>query len=83
MGQLEVINISKFKATCLAVLDNVKRTGRPVLVLRHGEPVAVIDPPPLPEKQSSWLGSFKNQGKIIGDIISPVVPEKDWHILNE
>jgi len=28
----EVVTISKFKATCLAVLDKVKRTGRPVLV---------------------------------------------------
>jgi prevent-host-death family protein len=83
MGQIESITISKFKATCLAVLDSVKRTGRPVLVTRHGKPIAVIDPPPKPKKQDSWLGSFKAKGKISGDIISPVMPEKDWHVLNE
>lgn len=83
MEQPDVITISKFKATCLAVLDTVKRTGRPVLVLRHGEPIAVIEPPPPPEKQDSWLGCFKAQGKITGDIIAPVVSEKDWYVLNE
>jgi prevent-host-death family protein len=83
MDQIEVITISKFKATCLAVLDSVKRTGRPVLVTRHGKPMAVIDPPPPPKKRESWIGSFKDKGKITGDIIAPVLPEKTWHVLNE
>jgi antitoxin (DNA-binding transcriptional repressor) of toxin-antitoxin stability system len=83
MEQPDVITISKFKATCLAVLDQVKRTGRPVLVLKGGEPIAVIDPPPLPKKRESWLGSFKTQGKITGDIIAPAAAEKDWSIMNE
>lgn len=83
MDQLEVITISKFKATCLAVLDTVKRTGRPVLVTRHGKPMAVIDPPPPPKKRESWLGSFKDKGKITGDIIAPVLSTKAWHVLNE
>jgi prevent-host-death family protein len=83
MSQIDVIPISKFKATCLAVLDSVKRTGRPVLVTRHGQPVAVIDPPPLPKKPESWLGSFKSKGKIVGDIITPVIPDSGWNVLNE
>jgi len=83
MDKLDVITISKFKATCLSVLETVKRTGRSVLVTRHGKPLAVIDPPPPPKKQKSWLGSFKDKGKITGDIIAPVIPEKMWHVLNE
>ena len=83
MNQIEVITISQFKATCLAVLDNVKRTGRPIIVTRHGKPIAIIDPPPPPKKQESWLGSFKSKGKIVGDILAPVVPEDAWHALNE
>ncbi len=82
MEQLEVITISKFKATCLAVLDNVKRTGRSVLVTRRGKAIAIIDPPP-PERRKSWIGSFKEKGKIKGDILSPVISENDWHVLNE
>ncbi len=30
----ETMAISKFKATCLAVLERVRRTGRPVVVTR-------------------------------------------------
>ena len=79
----EVLTISKFKATCLAVLDKVKRTGQSVLVTKHGEPIAIIEPPPPKEIEKSWLGSYKGKGKIKGDIISPVVSEKEWGALNE
>ena len=83
MAQIDVITISKFKATCLAVLDRVKCTGLPILVTKHGKPIAIIDPPPPPEKIESWLGSFKSKGKICGDIVSPVVPNNEWNALNE
>ncbi len=42
---MEEIAISKFKATCLAVLERVRKTGKPVLVTRFGEPVAELVPP--------------------------------------
>ena len=80
---MEVITISQFKATCLAVMDRVKRTGHPVLVTRRGEPVAVIDPPPLPQKKQSWLGSFRSKGRIVGNVVSPVVQENEWGVLGE
>jgi len=48
----EQVTISKFKATCLAILARVKRTGRPILVTRKGEPIARIMPPPVAE--SEW-----------------------------
>jgi len=83
MAAVDQITISQFKATCLAVLDKVKRTGQPVLVTRHGKPVAMIDPPPPPEKRSSWLGSFKTRGKITGDIVAPAAPEEEWSVLHE
>ena len=80
---MEVITISQFKATCLAVMDRVKRTGHPVLVTRRGEPVAIIDPPPLPQKKQSWLGSFRSKGRIVGNVVSPVVTEDEWGVLGE
>jgi prevent-host-death family protein len=83
MEQLEVLTISQFKATCLAVLDKVKRTNKAVLITRRGEPIAIIDPPPLPERKQSWIGSFRSKGQIVGDIVSPVVNEKDWGVLGE
>jgi hypothetical protein len=43
----------------------------------------MIEPPPPPETKESWLGSFKDKGEIVGDIISPVLKENDWGVLNE
>ncbi len=74
----EEITISRFKATCLAVLAKVKRTGKPILVTRKGEPIAQVNPPPLPKQPKSWLGSLRTTGRITGDIVSPAVPESEW-----
>jgi len=77
----EVVPISKFKATCLALLDKVKRTGKPILVTRKGEPIALVTSPPLPEKPAVWLGTFQSSGKIVGDIVSPASEEGEWEVL--
>ena len=78
---METIAISKFKATCLAVLERVRRTGEPVLVTRFGEPVAEVVPPPAPERPRKWLGSFRERGEILGDVVSPAVAEDEWDAL--
>lgn len=77
----ETVSISHFKATCLALLAKVKRTGQPILVTRKGEVIAQILPPPAPEKPPSWLGSFQSSGKILGDIVSPAVETTKWEVL--
>ena len=79
----KTIMISKFKATCLAVLDRVKQTGQPILVTRRGEPIALIEPPPQPEKCKSWLGMFSSRGRITGDIISPALSSDEWEVLEQ
>lgn len=38
----ETIAISEFKATWLAVLERVRRTGTSIVVTKRGEPVAKI-----------------------------------------
>ncbi len=78
---METVTISKFKATCLALLDKVKRTGHPILVTRRGQPIAQILPPPPPARSASWRGSFQATGKIVGDIMAPAVDEQQWEIL--
>ena len=83
MEQLEILTISQFKATCLAVLDKVKRTNQSVLITRRGEPIAIIEPPPLPKHKKSWVGSFRSKGQIVGDVISPVMDETHWEVLGE
>jgi prevent-host-death family protein len=70
--------ISKFKATCLAVLEQVRRTHRPVLVTRHGKPVAEIVPPRAAERGEDWLGAMQGTGKIVGDIVAPAIAPEEW-----
>ncbi len=78
---MDSIAISKFKATCLAVLEEVRRTGRPVLVTRRGEPVAEIVPPSRPAAGRRMLGAFRDHGRIVGDVIAPVADPAEWEVL--
>jgi antitoxin (DNA-binding transcriptional repressor) of toxin-antitoxin stability system len=75
------IPISKFKATCLAVLAEVHKTGQFVTVTRFGKPVAEIGPPAAARRPSGWLGAMRGTGRIKGDIISPVVSAREWEAL--
>ena len=74
---MEKMQISKFKATCLAVLDRVGKTGNPILVTRFGKPVAQIVPPP-PDRSGSWLGAMRGRGRINGDLVAPASDLADW-----
>jgi antitoxin (DNA-binding transcriptional repressor) of toxin-antitoxin stability system len=72
------IAISKFKATCLSVLQQVLKTGKPVLVTRFGQPVAEIHPPAA-LRTPRRFGARINSGKIVGDIVGPISHESDWN----
>lgn len=78
---MQKLAISKFKATCLAVLEEVRKTGRPVLITRFGKPVAEIVPPSPPQRSDDWLGSMRDSGTIVGDVVSPASDEDDWEAL--
>ena len=80
LGRMEEIQISKFKATCLAVLDRVGRTRQPVLVTRFGKPVAQVSPPP--SLTGNWLGAMQNDGEIHGDLIAPAADLSDWEAID-
>ena len=77
------IAISKFKATCLQVLEEVRVTKRPIRVTRFGKPVADIVPPqehPVPTRR---LGTMTGSGRILGDIVGPIGDESDWDAARE
>ena len=74
---MDEIAISKFKATCLAVLEKVKKTGQPVLVTRFGHPVAQIVPPASP-KRIPRFGTGVGSAEILGDIVGPITDISDW-----
>lgn len=74
---MEEMQISVFKAKCLAVLERVGKTGKPVLVTRFGRPVAQIVPPP----SGDWLGAMAGTGAILGDVVAPALDPEEWEAL--
>ena len=78
---MEKMAISEFKAKCLAVLERVRRTGKPVFVTRFGEPVAEVSPPSPGARPAGWLGSLRSGGPIVGDIVAAAADESEWETL--
>ncbi|HEY6268330.1 MAG TPA: type II toxin-antitoxin system Phd/YefM family antitoxin [Candidatus Acidoferrum sp.] len=76
------VSISEFKAKCLALLEQVRRTRQPIRITRHGKPVAEVIPPTPIVDRAAWIGSMKDS-KIIGDIISPANDEDEWEVLRD
>jgi antitoxin (DNA-binding transcriptional repressor) of toxin-antitoxin stability system len=72
------INISKFKATCLAVLADVDKTRVPIRVTRRGKPIADIVPPVV-KPSESWLGCMRDTFEITGDIVGPIGAFENWN----
>lgn len=66
------ISATRFKATCLALLDEVAETGETLIVTKHGRPVArvePIEPPPSLEGSVTYLVSDE-------ELIAPLW--EDW-----
>lgn len=81
---MEEIAISEFKAKCLAILEEVRKTGRPIRITRHGKPIAdVVSPVGVVVDRDAWIGSMKDSVKILGDIISPVSDPDEWEALRD
>ena len=76
---MKSIAITEFKAHCLALLEDVARTGEPVVVTKRGKPLARVVPnggARAKYPQRSLVGTVT----IIGDVISPVLPAGAWNV---
>jgi len=75
---MKEVAISEFKAKCLALLEQVCKTRKPIRVTRFGKPVAEIVPPSAVVDRDAWIGSMKDSIEILGDIIAPATDEDEW-----
>lgn len=78
---MEEIAASKFRVTCLSVIERVRKTRKPIRVTRYGKVVAEIVPPPLPKRPKRWLGDMEGTVHILGDIVSPAFDEDEFDAL--
>lgn len=76
---MTTIRASEFKAKCLALMDQVARTGETIVVTKNGRPVAELRPH-RPPRAKTLIGLHKGQIEILGDILSPIDPEA-WEAL--
>ena len=71
------INASDFKARCLAILEEVSRTGERVVILKRGRPVAELVPP-TPVESGFPQDTLQRTVTILGDVVAPAVEATDW-----
>jgi antitoxin (DNA-binding transcriptional repressor) of toxin-antitoxin stability system len=74
---MKEIGISEFRVRCLAIINHVNKTKKPVRITRYGKPIAEVAPPGPPKDNFDWIGSMKGKMEILGDIVSPVIDASD------
>lgn len=80
---MEEVPISQFKAKCLALLEQVRKTKKPLRITRHGKPVADVVPAATSVDRAALFGSMRNSMEILGDIVSPVIDLDDIKALRD
>jgi len=68
---MSIVQASEFKAKCLALMDQVARTGETIIVTKNGRPVAELRPH-LPPRAKSLIGLHKGKVDVRGDIVAPL-----------
>ncbi|RJP37680.1 MAG: type II toxin-antitoxin system Phd/YefM family antitoxin [Phycisphaerales bacterium] len=79
---MKQISASEFKAHCLALLDEVARTGEPLQVLKRGKPVARVIQAVACEA-SCPQDTLRGTVRILRDIVPPALPPQVWEVESE
>ena len=79
---MKQVAISEFKAKCLDLLDQVQKTKTPLLITRHGKPIAEVVPASKAPK-TDWIGSMGDRVEILGDIVAPAIGPGEWEALRD
>ena len=78
------ISISEFKAKCLALLDEVSKTKKPLRITRHGKPLAEVVPPSPMRKGRKFVGSGMDTFDILdNDIVGPIIDFNEMEIFRD
>src|SRR5438552_2035526 len=72
------IPAAQFKAECLKLMDQVEKTREPIIITKHGRPVAQLSP--VPASPRSLFGYMKNTVSTNGDVLAPL--DVEWSALS-
>jgi prevent-host-death family protein len=73
---MKKIAAGDFKVHCLAIMDEVASKRESVLITKRGKPVAKLVP--VGNEKDEIYGFLKGKGKILGDVVSPVLSPEEW-----
>ncbi|MDE2261839.1 MAG: type II toxin-antitoxin system Phd/YefM family antitoxin [Gammaproteobacteria bacterium] len=68
------ISAAQFKAECLKLMDEVEKTRQPIVITKHGRPVAQLAP--VPADTTSLFGYMKGTMRVKGDVMAPL--DVEW-----
>jgi prevent-host-death family protein len=71
---MKTMAAGKFKAQCLAVMDEVQAKREPIVVTKNGKAVVKVVPLDVEEDP---LKEFFVGGVIVGDIVSPLYTDEE------
>ncbi len=60
----------KFKSQCLALMDEVERKRKEIIITKRGRPVAKLVPVDIAD--NPLIGGMRGTVRFIGDIVSPI-----------
>lgn len=69
------ISAGEFKAKCLKLMDSVASTHEPLIITKHGKPVAMMVPVP-PEPDAQLFGYMAGTATLRGDVVAPL--DVEW-----
>ena len=67
---MKIVIASEFKSKCFKIMDDVAATGEPVIITKHGVPVAQLVPEV--QKPETLFGALQGSVIILGDIVGPI-----------
>lgn len=73
------LGAAEFKATCLAVLEEVAASRRPVTITKRGKPVAVLTPIKEAARRRSIIGAMRGSVLRFDDPFSPAIDPSEWN----
>ena len=74
----KTIGAAQFKATCPRVIKQMNQDREPVVVTKHGRPVAVLSPVPPDPEGPLVVGVMRGSVLRYDDPFEPAADPADW-----
>jgi prevent-host-death family protein len=71
---MRTVTASEFKAKCLKLMDQVARSGEPILITKKGKPVCRLEP--AAGAKARLFGLYADRLEIVGDPTAPL--DVEW-----